>query len=400
MRVGILPRETASAVITGAMSVTGWAVAAVIVLLTVPVLVETLIIRERASDLPLALLLLGVVLGGVAAVAVRPRRWVVLLFLAGAGLAGMGYEVLLLTSDPGLIAASPYLVNRPSLVLVMVGIPASRPLIGIAWTLVGFAVSLVVGLVSFAIVGLPYAPGFGPIIVLGVSTIVYLTVAAIQGRIRKSVPNFDDLEAETLSIAHGEDLARLTTAVVHDTLLNDLAVVMNAPERLDDVARQRLLADLETVRGADWITATARTPTPGDGDRELRHELARIATEFQWRGLSMHLTSAPSARFQVTAEVTEALLAAVRASLENVVRHSGATTAELEVIAEAGSVTVMVTDPGSGFDLGSVAGDRLGLRASVIARMAAVGGTAKIWSAPGEGTSVVISAPATRGVPA
>ncbi|MEO8527833.1 MAG: ATP-binding protein, partial [Pseudolysinimonas sp.] len=89
------------------------------------------------------------------------------------------------------------------------------------------------------------------------------------------------------------------------------------------------------------------------------------------------------------------LLAAVRASLENVVRHSGATTAEVEVIAEAGSVTVMVTDRGSGFDLGSVAGDRLGLRASVVERMAAVGGMAKIWSAPGEGTSVVISAPAS-----
>ncbi|MEO8528289.1 MAG: ATP-binding protein [Pseudolysinimonas sp.] len=395
MRVGILPRETASAVITGAMSVTGWAVAAAMVLLTIPVLVETLIIRERAADLPLALLLLGVVLGGVAAVAVRPRRWVVLLFLAVAGLACVGYEVLLLTDDPGLVAASPYLVSRPTLVLVLVGIPTSRTMIGIAWSLIGFAVSVVVGVVSFVIAGLPFEPGFGPVMVLAVSTIASLTLAAIQVRIRKSVPNFDDLEAETLSIAHGEDLARLTTAVVHDTLLNDLAVVMNAPDRLGEAARQRLLADLETLRGADWITAAAQTGAPAEGDSELRNEVARIATEFQWRGLSMHLTGAPSVRYQLTAEVSDALLAAVRACLENVVRHSGATTAELEVFAEAGSVTVMVTDRGCGFDLGSVAGDRLGLRASVVERMAAVGGMAKIWSAPGEGTSVVISAPAS-----
>jgi signal transduction histidine kinase len=229
--------------------------------------------------------------------------------------------------------------------------------------------------------------------------VAYLTLAAIQVRIRRSVPNFDDLEAETLSLAHGEDLARRTTAVVHDTLLNDLAVVMNAPDRLDEAARERLLADLDTLRGADWITATAETPTPEDGDSELRNRLARLANEFQWRGLSMHLTGSPAASYRLPADVADALLSAVRASLENVVRHSGATTAELEILAEPGAVTVMVTDRGKGFDLSSVAGDRLGLRTSVVERMASVGGMAKIWSAPGEGTSVVISAPASSGVP-
>jgi len=398
VRVRVLPRETAAAVITGAVSAAGWAVAAVTILLTVPVLAETLAARGRLADLPLALLLLGVVLGGIVAVVVRPRRWVVLVYLGVAGAATVGYEVLLLTGDPGIVASTPYLVNRPTLALVLVGIPATRAFIGIGWSLLGFSVAMVAGVVAFAVSGMTFTPGFGPIMVLAISTVAYLTLAAIQARIRRRVPNFDDLEAETRALAHGEDLARRTTAVVHDTILNDLAVVMNAPEELDERARERLLADLETLRGADWIRASAASRDLAVEDAGLRNDLARLASEFQWRGLSLHMTGAPLARHVLRPEVSDALLWSLRATLENVVRHSGATTAEVEMIADPGNVTVMVTDKGSGFDPSSVAGDRLGLRTSVVERMAAVGGRAQIWSAPGEGTSVIITAPATESV--
>lgn len=396
MRVRVLPRETAAAVITGAVSAAGWSVAAVTILLTVPVLVETLVARGRAADLPLALILLGVVLGGVVAVILRPRRWVVLTYLGVAGLATIGYEVLLLTGDPGIVASTPYLVNRPTLALVLVGIPATRALVGIAWSVLGFTVAMIAGVIAFAVSGLTFTPGFGPLMVLALSAIAYLTLAAIQVRIRRRVPNFDELEAETRALAHGEDLARRTTAVVHDTLLNDLAVVMNAPDRLDARARERLLADLETLRGADWISASAATRDLAAEDAGLRNDLARIASEFQWRGLSLHMTGSPLASHVLEPEVAGALLGSLRATLENVVRHSGATTAEVEVIVDPGHVTIMVTDKGSGFDPGSVAADRLGLRASVVERMAAVGGRAQVWSAPDEGTSVIISAPATE----
>jgi signal transduction histidine kinase len=392
VRVRILPRETAAAVITGSVSAAGWAVAVATILLTAPVLVETLVLRDRTGDVPLALILLGVVLGGVLAVVVRPRRWVAMSYLGVAGLATLGYGVVLLSGDPGIVEHSPYLVNRPALALVLVGIPATRALGGIAWSLLGFAVAVVAGVGAFAIVGMAFRPGFGPLMVLGLTAIAYLTLAAIQTRIRNRVPNFDDLESETRALEHGEDLARRTTAVVHDTLLNDLAVVMNAPDRIDERTRQRLLADLETLRGADWIRASEADELPAE-DAGLRNELARIASEFQWRGLSLHVTGSARAHHVLAAPVADALLAAVRAALENVVRHSGVTTAEVEVIADPDQVTMMVTDRGAGFDPANVAPDRLGLRASVIERMEAVGGRVRVWSAPGEGTSVVISAP-------
>jgi signal transduction histidine kinase len=392
VRVRVLPRETAAAVITSAVAAMGWAVAVAVILTTVPVLAETLALRNRLDDLPATLILLGVVLGGVVAVALRPRRWVVLLFLAVGGLATVGYEVILLMDNPGIVDSSPYLVNRPALALVLVGIPASRALIGIAWSMLGFVVAGVAGIISFTLADVAFQPGLGPLMVLALTAVAYLTLAAIQVRIRARVPNFDELEAETRALAHGEDLARRTTAVVHDTLLNDLAVVMNSPDQLDDRARERLLADLDTLRGADWISA-ADTQVSTEADAALRNDIARLVSEFQWRGVSMQITGPAPGSYLLSTEVSDALLGATRACLENVVRHSGASSTEVELIADADQVTVMITDQGRGFDPAAVGPDRLGLRTSVVDRMAAVGGSAKIWSAPGEGTSVIISAP-------
>lgn len=394
MRVRVLPRETAAAVTTGALSAAGWGVATVTILFTVPILIETLVLRDRADDVPIAVILLGVVLGGIVAVALRPRRWVLFCYFGVAGLATVGYQVLLLSGDPGIVATSPYLVNRPTLALVLVSIPATRPLIGIGWAFLGFVVAMIAGIVAFVLAGLTFTPGYGPLMVVAISSVAYLTLAAIQARVRRRVPNFDELEAETLALAHGADLARRTTAVVHDTLLNDLSVVMSAPDQLDGRQRRKLLDDLEILRGADWITASAPSGEPKREDTGLRNDFLRLASEFQRRGLSLHITGTPLARHVVAADVAEALLASVRAVLENVVKHSGAATAEVELIAEPHTVTVMITDQGKGFDPSAVPSDRLGLRGSVVHRLEAVGGRADIWSAPGAGTSVVLSVPA------
>lgn len=396
VRVRVLPRETAAAVITGAVSAVGWAVAMGVVVMTVPVLVETLSVRGHLDVAPLALLLLGVVAAGVLLVAVRPRRSTVFVYLVVAGAATVGYEVLLLSTDPGIVALSPYLVNRPTLALALVGIPATRAVVGIGWSVLGFVVATLVGALAFRIADVPFNPGWGPTMVLVLSVVAYLTLAAIQSRLRRRVPNFDELEAETEALAHGEDLARRTTAVVHDTLLNDLALVLNAPDRLDDRARERLRSDLETLRGQDWISRSGLSTEATTEDAELRNELTRMASEYQWQGVGIHVTGGRTGEHVLGPEVAAALLAAVRASLENVVRHSGATTAEIEVISDEQHVTVMVTDQGVGFDPESVPPDRLGLRASVSDRMTAVGGSVRIWSAPGQGTSVIISAPVTE----
>lgn len=392
MRVGILPRDLAGRIINGTVATIGWAVGFITVLLTIPLLVETLLDRGRAADLPVPLLLLVVILLGIVAVTRWRRIEVVLGYLAVAGAAAVGFEVALLHGDHALLDSNLFLVNRPTLALVAVGVTATTALAGILWSLFGLLVATSASLIASGIAGVPFQPGWGPLMVFIIATLAYLTFAAIQSAQRRKVPNFEELEAETLRLARGEDLSRATTAAVHDTVLNDLSIVLTTTDTLSDRAIARLRQDLEELRGAEWISQTTTIPTADDEDASLRNEIMRMVSDFQWRGLSIHVTGSGSGVYKLAPDVARALVAAVRAAFENVLKHSGASVAELELI-YADEITVMITDQGAGFDMAAVPADRLGVRRSIIDRLERVGGSAQIWSSPGGGTSVMLTIP-------
>jgi signal transduction histidine kinase len=153
-----------------------------------------------------------------------------------------------------------------------------------------------------------------------------------------------------------------------------------------------LRADLEELRSAEWISQITEIPTADEEDASLRNEIMRMVSEFQWRGLSIHVTGSGSGVYKLSPPVARALVGAVRAAFENVVRHSGASVAELELI-YTDDITVMITDQGAGFDMSAVPADRLGVRGSIVDRIEQVGGSAQVWSTPGGGTSVVLTIP-------
>jgi signal transduction histidine kinase len=394
MQIPVLPRDLAGRIITSSVSRMGWAVGAVTLLLTIPVLIETLARRDRIDELPLPLAMLGLMLIGIALVVVSGRPWGVFLFLALAGTASVVYDLALIVPDPHLLDHAVFLINRPAVALVTVGVTAVSPLVGVLWATLGYGVTWAVAAVVATVTDLPLRPGIGPTLVYAVVLIGYMTLAGIQAAQRRSLPDFEALEAETQRVALGEDLARKTTAMVHDTVLNDLALIINSPEHPSRRARDRLLEDLATLRSGEWLSSTATIQVGNRDDASLVNDLMRLISDFQWRGLSVHFTGPTRGGYRIDPDVARALLAAIRACLDNVVNHSGATTAELEVVYTETTITVMVTDRGTGFDPRAVPADRLGLRTSVVERIEAVGGRVEIWSAPGEGTSVIITAPA------
>ena len=85
-----------------------------------------------------------------------------------------------------------------------------------------------------------------------------------------------------------------------------------------------------------------------------------------------------------------ALVSAVREAMMNAAKHSGADKIDVYGEVEDGHVEVYVRDRGKGFDLGEVADDRQGVRASIIGRVERHGGRARITSAPGEGTNITL----------
>jgi signal transduction histidine kinase len=396
MRVRVLPRDLAARIINGTVASMGSAVGAITIVTTFPVLIESFVMRGRADELPVPIALLVLILLGIGVVTRWRRVGVVLAYLAVAGVATLGYELALLSGDPGILDTNLYLVNRPTLAIVAVGIAAATALTGILWSAFHLVVATSVALSAAMLAGVPFRPGFGPLMVFLVATVGYLTFAAIQAVQRRKLPNFDSLEAETQRLARGEDLSRRTLAAVHDTVLNDPAIVLSTPGELEARAIERLREDMAELRGAEWISQTTSIPTADDEDASLRNDIMRMVSDFQWRGLSIHVTGSGSGVYKLSPDVARALIGAVRAAFENVLRHSGVTVAELELIYAAEEITVMVTDQGAGFDRSAVPADRLGVRGSIEERMRAVGGNAQIWSSPGGGTSVVLTVPILR----
>ncbi len=89
-------------------------------------------------------------------------------------------------------------------------------------------------------------------------------------------------------------------------------------------------------------------------------------------------------------------LAAAREAVVNAAKHSGADQVDVYVEISETRVEMFVRDRGIGFDPKSIQSDRRGIRDSINARMARVGGTALISSSAGGGTEVELSLPLTN----
>ncbi len=116
----------------------------------------------------------------------------------------------------------------------------------------------------------------------------------------------------------------------------------------------------------------------------VKQRFGRIGLEVSWHGTGQVL---------LPSDVLDAFLLALAECLENVRRHAGVTEAHVTITDDATTVRAMVTDSGVGFDVKDIDSARLGLKDSVIARLGEVGGTARLFSAPGSGTTVVLEVP-------
>jgi signal transduction histidine kinase len=393
MRVAILPRAVASRVIAIAISRAVWGVALTVLFLSVPVLVDVLVDRGLERHLPLPLACLAVMVALLVVSGWRPSKWTRALFLVGGAASALVYAVALLSADPTLDDEAGFLLNRPALVLVLGGVAVARPAIGLAWGLVGYVLATAVSMASSLIVGVPIAPGWGPTIAVAVYAGGCAALAVVSAAQDKRVPDLARLEEDTRRLSIENQFEQRAAALVHDTVLSDLTAVMNAAGPLDDRARARFRADVATLSNSAWLRESADPTLDAPADAVLRNSLEALVSDFQWRGLRVDVTGDSATIIRISAEATSSLVAAVRACLDNVLLHAGTGSAELVISTTEHAATVMVIDHGRGFDPNGVADDRLGLRSAVVNRISAHGGSVRVWSTPGDGTSVLISVP-------
>ena len=392
-RVAILPRGVASTILVTAISRGAWAVSVALMLITVPIVVDVAVDRGFVDRLWLPLACIVGMLVLLAISGWQPTTATRVLFLAGGAVLSLVYEVALLAADPTLNDDASFVLNRPAMILAFAGVSTLRPLVGAAWSCTGYVLAFAVAAIASAIAGVQFVPGWGPTIAFVVYAGCYLALVAVRANQDRQIPDLARLEDDTRRLSIESQFEQRAAAIVHDTVLSDLTAIMNTDGPLDERARNRFRADVATLSNSAWLRESAEPSPVAPLDAVLRNELEALVTDFQWRGLSVDVTGDSHEVIRVSPEAASSLVLAVRACLDNVLDHAATASAELVVSTTAESVTVMVIDHGIGFDPNAVAGDRLGLRSSVEARIRAHGGSVRVWSTPGSGTSVLISVP-------
>jgi signal transduction histidine kinase len=209
------------------------------------------------------------------------------------------------------------------------------------------------------------------------------------GRAHRAERQASELEAQR----------RQSARLLHDTVLATLTLLAHSgvgvtPEALREQAAEdaRLLRQLRL----------GSTPTPqasgsyqlepgGEPEPVLGRTLESVKQRFGRMGLKVNWHG--TGQVLLPSEVLDAFLLALAECLENVRRHSGVTEAHVTITDDATTVRAMVTDAGVGFELTDIDEARLGFAESVVARLRDVGGNARLFSAPGAGTTVVLEVP-------
>ena len=195
-----------------------------------------------------------------------------------------------------------------------------------------------------------------------------------------------DLVLERQARVRAEERADMA-ARVHDSVLQTLALIQlraHDPQQVVALARaqeRELRAWLFDGR-APGSLGSATTVAAGvrliQQDVEAQHGIAVEAVMVGDCELDEDLA---------------AMLAAAREATVNAAKWSGADVVSVFAEVEPEEVSVFVRDRGRGFDPDAVSSDRKGLAESIHGRMSRRGGSARVRSAPGQGTEVSLTMP-------
>ncbi len=230
------------------------------------------------------------------------------------------------------------------------------------------------------------APGLGLIFVLqgalGCLLVQFLRRAgrtADEAFTRRSAAQ---REATALAATRADEREQLRR--LHDTVLTTLTMVgVGAVDSRSTSLRPRAASDLRVLDGM------RASPDGVEVVASLVECLAPLAGEAGGR-LNVRM-DVPDVR--LPSRAAEAIAFSVAEALQNVARHAEVDTAVVRGCGEDQHVVVEIVDQGRGFEADAVPAARRGLRESIIGRMAAVGGSAEVFSTPGAGTRVVLRWP-------
>jgi signal transduction histidine kinase len=194
-----------------------------------------------------------------------------------------------------------------------------------------------------------------------------------------------DLGMERRERIRSEERSEIA-AHLHDSVLQTLALI----QRADSPGRARTLARRQERELRAWLF-DERAPDDVVASTTLSATLERVVSDVEERH-EVQVDLVVVGDCPVDGAV-DALVAAVREAASNAARHAGVRDVSVYVEVEPHRVTAFVRDRGKGFVLDDVEPGRVGVRESIIGRMARHGGRADVHSTVGEGTEVALEVP-------
>lgn len=189
----------------------------------------------------------------------------------------------------------------------------------------------------------------------------------------------DDERRERIRNAERAELA----AHIHDSVLHTLTLILR---RADDPREVQRLARVQERALRSWLYQR-----PADAETTVRPGLERVAAEVEEEhGVPIEVVCVGDCDID---NGLSAVLGAAREAMVNASKYADADAISVFGEVEEEEVLVFVRDRGVGFELEEVPEDRMGVRGSILGRMERHGGTARVRTAPGEGTEVQLRMP-------
>ncbi|HEV7948916.1 MAG TPA: ATP-binding protein [Glaciihabitans sp.] len=238
-------------------------------------------------------------------------------------------------------------------------------------------------------------------IILGGAVMIIVTM------LRQAAASVDSAQATALDRyghavrQHATEVERVQVdAIVHDSVLTTLLTAARAytPEAMALSARN-------AANAIDHLHSAA-TIGPDDGTTvRLRDVARRIQDAANGMSSPMELRLRDIGPRSMPIQAAEAVYSAAMQAMVNSLQHAGKSDDVHRWLSIYGvgidGIQVEMGDNGVGFDIAAVPIERLGVRVSIIDRVANAGGLATIDSAVGRGTTVVIRwpSPESRATP-
>jgi signal transduction histidine kinase/phage shock protein PspC (stress-responsive transcriptional regulator) len=179
-------------------------------------------------------------------------------------------------------------------------------------------------------------------------------------------------------------------ADLHDSVLQTLALMQRSA---DDPKRMLMLARRQERELRAWLygpQAAVTTAAPATLLATCEEIAAQVELDHE---LPVDLVVVGDAPLD---EGAGALVGAVREATINAAKHAGAERVAIYVEVEPEAIVAFVRDTGVGFEPNGVPTDRRGVCDSIVGRLARVGGSAQLDTAPGDGTEWELRVPRGR----